>query len=111
MRLNWKGDELKKKMDRVVPWAINSIMADCVREAKQVHPWKVRTGTLQGGIQMRVAELIGSAWVGLWGVWGVLYAIFQELGTVKMRANPFLRPAADKLYPKLKEKIKEGMAT
>lgn len=134
--LNWKGDELQKKMDRVVPWAINSIMSECVREAKSNVP-KVTT-VLQGSIQMRMAKKIGNVWAGLWGSFNCLYAIFVELGTAPhdifpktkkalfwegaahpvssvhhpgTKAQPFLRPAADRLYPLLIEKIKEGAKT
>lgn len=132
--LNWKGDELKEKMNRVIPWAINSITSECVREAKSTVP-KVTT-VLQGSIQMRPAKKYGNVWAGLWGSFNCLYAIFVELGTKPhdifprtkkalfwegadhpvthvshpgTKAKPFLRPAADKLYPLLAEKIKEGM--
>jgi len=133
--LNWKGDELKKKMDRVIPWAINSILADCVREAKTRVPKK--TTTLQGSIQMRTARRIGSNWIGIWGTFNCKYAIFVEKGTpphiiepVTKKAlywegashpvkrvyhpgtqpQPFLIPSADRHFPRLKSKIKEGMS-
>lgn len=140
--LNWRGDELKKKMDRVIPWAINSILADCVREAKARVPKDMTV--LQGSIQMRTARKSGNNWIGIWGTWNCKYAIFVEKGTAPhvppigplkdwaarklgderaayavrhkialqgTKPQPFLLPAADKHFPRLKRKIKEGMAT
>lgn len=109
MKTKWYGEELKKKMDQVVPLAINSILADCVRESKAVVP--VRTAILQGSIQMRVAEKGGSSgWSGTWGSWNVNYAIFVELGTQFMRARSYLRSVADRLYPQLADRIRQVMA-
>lgn len=108
MSVTWNGDELKKKKDKAVEWAMKTIMADCIRDAKADVP--VKTATLQGSIQMRNPEKVEGKWVGLWGSWNVLYAVFQELGTIFMKGKFFLRRAADKNYPRLGGKIKEGMA-
>jgi len=132
--LKWYGDELKKKTDRVVPWAMMSILTECVREAKKIVPRK--TATLQGSIQMRAPRKIAGQWVGLWGSWNCKYALFVELGTAPHMifprnkkalywegaahpvarvhhpgtvAKPFLRPTADRVYPQLKGKIGDGM--
>lgn len=106
--LKWYGDELKAKKDKAVDWAMKTIMADCVRDAKVQPPMPVKTATLQGAIQMRTPEKVNGIWVGLWGSWNVLYAFFQEMGTIFMKGKFFLRRAADKNYPRLGGKIKEG---
>jgi len=108
MSTTWNGEELKKRKDRAVEWAMKTIMADCVRDAKVNPPMPVKTATLQGSIQMRAPEKKDGVWFGLWGSWNVLYAVFQELGTIFMRGKFFLRGAADKNYPRLAAKIKEG---
>jgi HK97 gp10 family phage protein len=108
--VTWNGEELKKKKDKAVEWAMKVIMADCVRDAKVQPPMPVKTATLQGSIQMRNPEKIDGKWVGLWGSWNVLYAVFQEIGTIFMKGKFFLRRAADKNYPRFAGKIKEGMA-
>ncbi len=108
MRVKWFGEELKKKMNEAVPLAINSILADCVRESKAVVP--VKTSILQGSIQMRVATKGKDGWSGLWGSWDVLYAIFVELGTQFMRGRSYLRSVADRLYPQLADRIRQAMA-
>jgi HK97 gp10 family phage protein len=37
------------------------------------------------------------------------YALFVELGTSRMRAQPFLRPAIDKIAPKLTERLRAAV--
>lgn len=106
--LKWYGDKVKEKMDRVIPWALNSIMADCIKGAKARVP--VKTATLQGSIRMEFAKLINGMWTGIWGSFNVLYALFVELGTPRAQAKPYLRPAADANYGRLSKKIKEGMS-
>jgi hypothetical protein len=136
MRVKWYGEQLKAKMDKAVPLAIDYITSNCVREAKVNVP--VKTAVLQGSIQMRMAEKKTTYWSGLWGSWACNYALPVEFGTAPhkiypvnkkalfwpgadhpvgsvnhpgTKENQFLRPAADKLYPELAGKIKEAMAS
>lgn len=67
----------------------------CVRIAKRTAP--VDTGRLRASIaeELRneggdLAEIVGT---------DVVYAPFVELGTRRMRAQPFLRPAAQQATP------------
>jgi hypothetical protein len=106
-KFNWYGDKVKAKVERETRAAMDSILADCVNEAKGlVH---VKTSTLQGGIQMRPTKNIDGVLTGLWGVWDVRYAVYQELPIFK-GSKPYLRPSADKHYPKLAAEIKRRMA-
>ena len=60
--------------------------------AREDHPWKNRTGTLEGSIESwPTAE--GAAY----GSLGCKYAIYLEFGTARMPAFPYLRPSVDKL--------------
>ena len=129
--LRWYGKELGDKILKASARGIDSITADCVRDAKANAP-KVTT-TYQGSIQMRPAVVKGYIVVGLWGSFNVAYALGLELGTpphiirprnkkalywpgaehpVKLvhhpgtRAQPHLRPAADRLYPQLPARIR-----
>lgn len=122
-------------MDRAVPLAINSILADCVRESKKLVPKK--TTILQGSIQMRTAVKDSRGWVGFWGSFQVLYALFVELGTAPhkifprtakalfwkgaahpvasvnhpgTKPRPFLRVVADRFFPMLAARIRQAMA-
>lgn len=134
-RTKWRGKEVRDKVFRASARGIDSIMADCVSEAKA--KVKVVTATLQGGIQMRPAKIIGSKVVGIWGVWNVAYALPVEVGTgphiivprtkqalywpgaehpVKRvrhpgtKPSPYLRPAADRFYPRLTSRIRRFMS-
>ena len=64
---------------------------DCQRVAKQMAP--VDTGALRAGIQADVWGLVGEV------VSTAEYSAFQEYGTWKMRAHPFMGPAREKVTP------------
>jgi hypothetical protein len=129
--LKWNGDALTAKMRRACIEGVDEVMADCVVHAKNNHPWKNQSGTLEGDIQ--VAEYARTIEGGVEGMWGVRknnYALIHELGgtivPVKARAlaipqpdgsvrlvksvtippRPYLRPAADANYPQLPAKIR-----
>lgn len=103
--LRWRGAEVYERAKHATKQGINETLADCVNDAKDTHPWSNRTGTLEGSLQMRPAVDEGSRVVGTWGSFTVRYAIYLELGTRHMHAMPYLRPAADRNYPKLKGRI------
>lgn len=134
MTLDWKGDALKAKVRAAAIAGVNKTMAQAVNHAKRNHPWKNRTGILEGGIAIRnFAEPRGGGVAGSWGVFDVAYALAQELGAiirpvkakalaipqgdgsvrfvkqVTLPARPYLRPAADAWYPQLAKNIKAAM--
>ena len=62
------------------------------------------TGFLKSSIQVeKIAEAL------YWVVVGALYGIFQEFGTSRMPARPFLYPAAMKAEKALPKLIKENL--
>jgi HK97 gp10 family phage protein len=77
--LKWNGEKVKENLDKAVPWAINSIMAACIKDAKSKVP--VSTSTLQGSIRMEPARKIAGIWTGAWGSYNCKYAIFVERGS------------------------------
>tara|TARA_Y100000310_G_scaffold204664_1_gene204897 strand:- start:212 stop:547 length:336 start_codon:yes stop_codon:yes gene_type:complete len=103
----WNGPKISNKIVDVVKLAMDDTMAKCVVTAKAKVP--VRTGTLQGSIQMRETRIEGQVLTGLWGSFNVKYAIYVEMGTGRMSAQPYLRPAADQHYPELTKRIKALM--
>ena len=109
MSLNWRGDEVQKKMESCIKQGINQTMSAAAIHAKQNHPWQNRTGTLEGSIRpVTAAHKEGDEFVGLWGSTDVAYALVLETGGVRMPAFPYLRPAADAEYPKLAGRIRNS---
>lgn len=104
-RLNWRGDDVVKRTMAAARRAVDQTTADAVVDAKTSHPWRNRTGTLEGSIQLRPARAVGSTVTGLWGSFDVNYAKFLE-------ADPdweFLQPAANRQYPKLAGRIRQAL--
>lgn len=107
--MNWEGDLVAQKTRNACRWGIDSVMADCVVSAKSNHPWKNRTGILEGSIQMRQAVDQGSALIGTWGSWKVEYARWLEEGTRRMKPYPFLIPASERHYQSLGLRIRSKL--
>lgn len=106
--LNWNGKAVQEKTIEATRKAMDRVMAKCVLDAKAEVP--VVTATLQGSIRMQPTKIEGDALVGRWGSHNVVYAVFVELGTIHMDAQPYLRPAADRNYPTLPGEIRKAMA-
>ena len=106
--LNWKGKEVAEKTIEDTRKAMDRVMAKCVLDAKA--DVRVVTATLQGSIRMQPTKMEGDVLVGRWGSHNVVYAVFVELGTIHMEAQPYLRPAADRNYPNLPGEIRRAMA-
>jgi len=77
--LEWRGDEVKARVERASRLGIDETTAACVRLAKGNAPR--RTSAYHGSIQMRPAAPRGKAVIGVWGSFSILYAIFLEIGT------------------------------
>ena len=129
--LVWKGKAVTERMRAAQIAGVNATIGACVVEAKNSHAWKNRTGILEGGIDIvDYAAVDGAGVQGVWGVRDVRYALIHELGgtivatrakalaipqpdgsvrfvkSVTIPPRPYLRPAADKLYPSLAGRIR-----
>lgn len=128
--LRWEGKKVIDRLRRAESRGVNETMAAAVVAAKRNHPWRNRTGTLEGSIDIHVFARAGRGGVrGVWGSRDVRYALIQELGGVirprRARAlvfmvdgqfvtvqkvtippRPYLRPAADAAYPGLAGRIR-----
>lgn len=130
--LNWNGDAISARLKAAQIIGIKETMGACAVEAKRSHAWQNRSGILEGGIGIvdyPAAE--GSGVRGSWGVQDVRYALIHELGgvitpkqakvlvfeidgrkvfarSVTIPARPYLRPAADTIYPSLARRIKRA---
>jgi phage gpG-like protein len=131
--LRWKGDALTKRMRAAQQLGVNKAMQDAVLHARANHTWKNDQGRLENSIN--IAELArpdGAGVVGTWGSKSVRYALIHELGgvivpvrakalkipmpdgsfrfvkSVTIPARPYLRPAADAIYPQLAGNIRKA---
>ena len=100
-KLEWFGDDIKKRWMRACAMGINRTMAVCVAVAKDNHPWENRTGTAERSISIAKASKAGPEPFGVWGSLQVAYFLALEFGTQLRRAYPTLRPTAAQVYPML----------
>lgn len=66
----------------------------------------IRTGRLRNSISYAVDTDAGDVYIGS----NVEYAPYVELGTSKMRARPFLKPAAENYTEQYMELVREAMS-
>lgn len=91
----WNGKQHKKRMENAIIIALRQCALLVEAEAKRICP--VDTGRLRASITYEIDENGLIARVGT----NVEYAIYVEMGTWKMVAQPYLRPALEKLRPKI----------
>ncbi len=124
--IKWKGDELKKKIKRAEAWGINRVIADTIRHALNNHPnWQYDTGVAEGSITQKDFATARSR-VGRWGsIWSTHAPVGQlrkgrdgktrRIGLtnyvwdLEFKHGPFMRAAADSVYPTLNKRIKEKL--
>lgn len=131
--LKWNGPALTAKMRAAQKLGVNATMSACVQQAKANHAWQNQTGILEGSIKIAdFARDDGAGVVGSWGSTDVRYALIHELGgvivpvraqalkfklpdgsfrivkSVRIPARPYLRPAADAIYPQLAGNIRKA---
>jgi len=105
VKLKWNGPIIAAAFLQAAKRAVDETTAECVVLAKGKAPFQY--GVLQGSIMAKPAKITGSGGVAAeWGSFDVNYAIYQELGTYKMAAQPYLRPSAEIAYPGLEGKIR-----
>ena len=133
MALNWKGDKLISKVQAAQKTGLNRTLGETVEHAKNNHEWINRNGFLEGSIKiLELAHRAGTGFRGTWGSVDVVYALIHELGgkivpkkapalrfqvggqwvttqEVNIPARPYLRPAADAVYPRLAENIRRAL--
>jgi len=88
-------------MQRQVYRQLASWAADVKALARQLVP--VRTGHLRSSIYAKISE-----WVAEIGA-EATYALFVELGTRRMRAQPYLYPAIQQHLPRLEQIILDAL--
>lgn len=128
MTLRWKGDKVKRSVERAQIEGVNATMAACVLHAKANHGagahgslrFETDTGALERSLRI-VNRATASPFGGVrgrWGSVGLAYARRIELGfqgkdsagrIVDARDYPFMIPAAQAEYPKLAQRIRRAL--
>jgi hypothetical protein len=107
MSLEWNGDKVADKVKAAQKQGLLRTVSDCLEDAKDlVH---IRTGTLQRSIKTEGVQEDKEGLSILWGSWDVNYAFWQEVLPESKGGKAYLRPSADKNYPKLGEYIRKSM--
>lgn len=102
--LSWHGKQVLDAVERATAGGIDTTTARAVHRAKSSHPWRNRTGILEGSIRSEAAVKVGKQLRGRWGSWDVTYALPLEEGFDGQYR--WLRPAADATYPGLEAAIR-----
>ena len=106
-KIEWHGDDFVLEMDRNLEKLVEKKAAENIeKRAKTLCPvgktittssgksWKSRKpGTLKRTIRARKSKFKNGGWIVSAGSNDAFYAGFVELGTKRMSAKPYLRPA------------------
>jgi len=95
----WHGDKIQKKIEDRLEVNMNKAVTLVHHDATNNAP--VKTGTLKRSLTMRV-ESEDKFLVGIVGT-NLFYAPYQEFGTSRMPAHPYLFPALEKNRHKIME--------
>lgn len=106
-RLTWRGSEVKNALDSAIQDVMDATAAEAKAEAQALCP--VDTGLLRSSIFAEVDARGGSSRRTLVLGANAPYALFVELGTSKMRAQPFIRPAIDRTAPRLTQNLRSAL--
>lgn len=106
--IRWNDGPLKSMIDRAEKNAIDETTMAAVTASRDIITQKniIDTGHLLNTMEHEPARRVFRGWEGKFGNWTARYAIYLEIGTVKMSARPFIQPALDMEGPKLVERMR-----
>lgn len=110
-RLDWDGERLLARVREATRQGINDTTAEAARVAQTGHWWNNRTGNLERNViterahrfGKRIVGRFGATYSGQKGVRSGFYGLFLEMKI------PWLRPAADEVFPTLAANIRRRM--
>lgn len=100
VKLDWKGAQVMAKAIHASQKGIDETTEAAASDAASNHWWRNQSGHLEGEIQNEKAVIVPRP-KGRFGITSKgFYGFFLE------RKTPFMRPAADREFPKLAGRIK-----
>lgn len=110
-RLDWNGDALIAQLEQASREAVDEVVDEAADDARSSHVWANRTMQLEEEIVSEYAAIDDPNPTAKFGTTRRrgFYGLFHEDGTTHEFARPFLRPAADRLFPSLAEKIRRRL--
>jgi len=110
-RVDWRGDALIRRTRAAATAAVNDTVDAAADDARSSHEWVSRTGQLEEEIVTEHAESTEPNPTGRFGTTRRrgFYGLFHEEGTEHEYARPFLRPAADRQFPTLAQRIRRRL--
>jgi HK97 gp10 family phage protein len=106
-RYVWRGAEIANALEVALQTAMQETAAEAKAEAQALAP--VDTGLLRSSIYADVDARGGSARRTLVIGADAPYSAYVELGTGRQRAQPFIRPAVDRIAPRLTETLRAAI--
>lgn len=119
----WYGDELADRVEHAAHEAVNETVDDARDDAKATHTWKVdptvrrhkRSGRFfNPDLESQIVSEHAESGPDPTAAFGYtrrkgFYGLFHEEGTVHEHEYPALRPAGDRAFPTLADRIKEKL--
>jgi HK97 gp10 family phage protein len=106
-RFTWRGAEVRAALEDAMQQAMQDTAEAAKQEAQSLAP--VDTGLLRDSIYADMDARGGTARRTLTIGADAPYAAYVELGTGRAPAQPFIRPAVDKLAPVLTERLRAAI--
>lgn len=104
-------DRVVDRIQAVARDEVNATVDAARDDAAASHVWVNRTGQLEEELVSEHADPDAENPTARFGTTRRrgFYGYFHEAGTVREMATPFLRPAADRQFPGLKDRIEERL--
>lgn len=109
--LVWEGDKLVELVRRAARAGVDDTVEQAANDARLSHEWVNRNGQLEEEIVVEHADPADANPTARFGTTRRrgFYGLFHEEGTVNEYARPFLRPAADRQFPRLATNIRSRL--
>lgn len=115
LHLNWNGPAVSATVKKETRAAMDETLLAAVTAARSFVA--IDTGALYADITVTSRPGQGrdqggrysSGMQGSFGAPNIPYAIWQEIGTAKMPAHPYLRPAAELEFPRLAGRLQRRL--